>query len=95
MDFRLGACEENMNYEDCFVFAGKNYALVSAHAMKKFLVHIGDRGNSWKTSPIAYLENRVKEELEEFLDDPSLDEAGDVLNFLIMILDHNHLLEEV
>ena len=52
----------------------------------KYRGHKHDRGDSWKTASQEYLMSRLAQEILEFYANPSDSEAGDVLNFMSMIL---------
>ena len=54
--------------------------------MQKKLAQHSDRQH-WRQSELRYLINRLREEVEELIENPSWAEAADVANFAAMIAD--------
>ena len=65
------------------MFLPKNLAKPSWRAFDKEGANIESM-----TVQMDYLETRTHEELDEFIENPSADEAGDVMNFMAMIIDN-------
>ncbi len=59
---------------------------IEMSARDKYNKHKEERKDSWRTCEKSFLVSRAVQELGEFLEKPSFEEAGDVLNFMSMIL---------
>ena len=62
------------------------FDIIRQHVESKYLDKFKERGDSWIEAPKEYMMNRLKEEVDEFVKRPDAREAGDILNFLAMIL---------
>ena len=48
--------------------------------------HLPTRGDNWKDSDFSWLKARALDELREFFDNPTENEAGDVVNFMSFMI---------